>query len=67
MPRRTMVDEHLSEEVDFGGVSMPRGEMLNELMRRAVDTGHPQPQSLVNAYIGCRSTHLGTLKQERPS
>lgn len=60
-----MVDKHLSEVVDFGGVSMTRGDMLDELMRRAIATGHRQPQLLVNAFMGGRSIDANDMNGRR--
>ena len=46
------VSKHLAEIVNFGGIPMPRAEMLQRLAETAKQSGHLNPQNLVNAYCG---------------
>lgn len=51
----TMVQKHLAEIVNFGGLRVTRGEMIRQLTETAKATGRTDWQSLVNAYLGGHS------------
>ena len=58
MAKVNMVREYLEEEVDYGGVRMPRGQMIRELTSMAKATGRENWQALVNAYLAGRATKV---------
>ena len=49
---KNLVSDYLAAEVNFGGVRMPRIQMLKELERMAKETDPQNWQALVNAYLG---------------
>ena len=46
-----MVREYLEEEVNYGGIRMPRGQMIRELTSTAKAAGREDWQALVNIYL----------------
>lgn len=43
--------EHLNEHVLYGGVPIRRGELIADLQRIAAESGHPNPDALVQSYL----------------
>ena len=58
MAKVNMVREYLEEEVNYGGVRMPRGQMIRELTSMAKATGREDWQVLVNAYLAGHATKV---------
>jgi hypothetical protein len=42
---------YLSQPVNYGGATVTRGEMITDLERIAAESGHPNPQMLVDRYL----------------
>lgn len=67
MVKANMVREYLEEEVNYGGVRMPRGQMSRELTSMAKATGREDWQVLVNAYLAGHArkngSHSGTVRR----
>jgi hypothetical protein len=51
MAKVNMVREYLEEEVNYGGVRMPRGQMIRELTVTAKATSREDWQALVNIFL----------------
>ena len=51
MAKVNMLREYLEEEVTYGGIRMPRGQMIRELAATAMATGREDWQALVNIYL----------------
>jgi hypothetical protein len=64
-PNRTTVTDYLNEIVNFGGLMVSRGEMIQELTKDAKASGHPNPQGLVNMYLAGHQRQEQLRKQEQ--
>jgi hypothetical protein len=62
MAKMNMVREYLDEEVNFGGVRMPRGQMIRELTAIAKATHREDWQALVNIYLTGHARKNGQQK-----
>ena len=69
MAKVNMDREHLEEEVNYGGIRMPRGQMIRELTAMAKATGREDWQALVNIYLAGHARtncwHGGTIREAR--
>ena len=58
MAKVNMVRAYLDEEVNYGGIRMPRGQMIRELTATAKATGRENWRALVNIYLAGHATKV---------
>jgi hypothetical protein len=65
MAKANMVREYLEEEVNYGGVRIPRGQMIRELTSIAKATGRKDWRALVNIYLAGHARMVAESKRQR--